>query len=215
MSNEMRQIVLDAFMAGATFGEGWMTLPDDETTGAANDYVASVISAVPAQSADAERVRSAARGSLDSVDFGKWSYWELTRQPARVRDAIASRVAEQLVTPVAGLSAEERSDLLRLRENENRALAAVGHLDVAITAQVGRTIGLIDRLLTSPPAPDLRSAIAELLDSDAPAGDLRRELARLIGRAQPQTANDKQQDRRDQDDWHDLWDGDARMPRDR
>lgn len=40
-------------------------------------------------------------------------------------------------------------------------------------------------------------------------------LDRLLTAPASKSADDERRDRRDQDDWHALWDGDARMPRDR
>lgn len=47
------------------------------------------------------------------------------------------------------LSAADRADLFRLKECEQATLNAIGHLDLVIVVQCGRTMGLIDRILAA------------------------------------------------------------------
>lgn len=89
-------------------------------------------------------------------------------------DAIATRAAEQLATAAVGLSAEERGAILRMRGRISEMPPMGNGDEVALSA-------VLERLLASPPATDLHSAILTILDGDMPAGDLRKALAELVG----------------------------------
>lgn len=128
-----------------------------------------------ARAANAELVRDVVRVLLNEPGA-----------PVRLEawcESVATRAAEQLATAVVGLSAEERTLLRHLRDDvslaETKALRVGEFPDAQLAAAQG---DLLDRLLESPPATDLRAAILAILDSDAHAGDVRKALAELVGR---------------------------------
>lgn len=121
-----------------------------------------------ARAANAERVKAVVKEAIDAS----------RRLPhGQAERAIATRAAEQLAT--AADSTPVTADI----SARITALTLAAGLPRDVWRELCGIDGAVRLLLRAQQlAPDLRSAILAILDSDMPAGDVRKALAELAGR---------------------------------